>query len=151
MPLKNGHLNNQERVFSEQVAVTGNPVYAAAIAGYRQPQPRASQNLAKPAIQAEIRAQQLARLHNDLLPLAMGTLETALTDDKVPWGSKMVAVKITLDRVFTAGEDGAQKDPATMTADEIAATLERLKRELADRAKPIIDETPIDEGNGAFG
>lgn len=150
MPRKNGVMNAQERVFSEQMATTGNPVYAAAIAGYRQPQPRSSQNLAKPAIQAEIRQQQLARLHNDLLPLAMGTLETALTDDKVPWGSKMVAVKITLDRVFTAGEDGAQKDPATMTADEIAATLDRLKRELSDRAKPIVDVSPIDDKTGAF-
>lgn len=149
MPDKKGRLSGQEKVFVETMADTGNREYARHRAQYKS-NGAASTALARPAIQAEIRQQQLARLHNDLLPLAMGTLETALTDDKVPWGSKMVAVKITLDRVFTAGEDGAQKDPATMTADEIAATLDRLKRELSDRAKPIVEVSPNPAETGAF-
>ena len=73
------------------MAATGDATYSATKAGAKSPQPRAFEMLARPAVQAEIRAQQLARLHNDLLPLALNTIETALKDPVVPWGSKMVA------------------------------------------------------------
>lgn len=150
MPVKSGKMTRQEKAFSVGMAETGNPVYAATAAGYAHPHQRAHGNLAKPEVQAEIRQLQLARLHNDLLPLAMNTLETALTSPAVPWGSKMVAVKITLDRVYSASDEAGRKDPATMTADEIAATLDRLKRELSDRAKPIVEASPNPAEIGAF-
>lgn len=153
MPLKNGKLTRQESAFSAAMAATGDPVYAARKAGYPSPQQRSSQNLAKPAVQAEIRAQQLARLHNDLLPLAINTLQTALTDAVVPWGSKMVAAKIVLDRVYAPGEAGAGKDPAEMSGDELQSAIDRLRREASERARPIVDASPVQEDSpkpGAF-
>ncbi|RWA81484.1 MAG: hypothetical protein EOQ31_31560 [Mesorhizobium sp.] len=132
------------------MAVTGDPTHSARIAGYAHPQPRGSDNLRKPAVQAEIRAQQLARLHNDLLPLAINTLQTALTDAVVPWGSKMVAAKIVLDRVYAPGEAGAGKDPAEMSGDELQSAIDRLRREASERAKPMIEIEESIPKPGAF-
>lgn len=158
MPLKSGKMNRQEQVFVETVAETGNPVYAAAIAGYRQPQPRASQNLAKPAIQAEIRARELARLHNDLLPASMNILALALNPNTagVPWGSRITAAKIVQDRVFSPAESAGRKDLSDMSADELKAAMQELQDRLANMAKPVIEgspapvEEPIVDEPGAF-
>lgn len=133
------------------MAATGDATYSARQAGYAHPQPRGSELLAKPKMQAEIRAQQLARLHNDLLPLAINTLQTALTDAVVPWGSKMVAAKIVLDRVYAPGEAGAGKDPAEMTGDELQAAIDRLRREASERAKPIVEIEESIPKSDAFG
>ena len=150
MPLKNGKLTRQESAFAGVMAVTGDPAYSARKAGYPSPQQRGSQNMAKAAVQAEIRAQQLARLHNDLLPLAINTLETALTDPVVPWGSKMVASKIVLDRVYAPGEAGAGKDASEMSGDELQAAIDRLRREASARAKPIVEHEDSIPKTGAF-
>lgn len=136
-------------------AATGDPTYSAAKAGYSSPQPRGSQNMANQAVAAAVRAEQMRRLVNDLLPLALNTLETALTDDKVPWGAKMTGVKITLDRVYGADDKGERKDPSEMTADELQQAIERLRQEAGNRAKTI-EAAPVDDRrespeNGAFG
>ncbi|TGT76169.1 MULTISPECIES: hypothetical protein [unclassified Mesorhizobium] len=130
--------------------MTGDPTHSARLAGYAHPQPRGSDNLRKPAIQAEIRAQQLARLHNDLLPLALNTIETALKDPVVPWGSKMVASKIVIDRVYAAGDAAAGKDPAEMSGDELQSAIDRLRREASERAKPILEHEESIPKPGAF-
>lgn len=150
MPLKNGKLTRRESAFAGAMAATGDPIYSAAKAGYPSPQQRSNYNLTKSAVQAEIRAQQLARLHNDLLPLAINTLETALTDPVVPWGSKMVASKIVLDRVYAPGEAGAGKDASEMTGDELQAAIDRLRREASARAKPIVEHEETIPKTGAF-
>lgn len=150
MVTKSGRLSRMESAFAGVAAATGDPVYAAQKVGYGSPVKRSSQNLAMPAIQAEIRAQQLARLHNDLLPLAINTLETALTDPVVPWGSKMVASKIVLDRVYAPGEAGAGKDASEMSGDELQAAIDRLRREASARAKPIVEHSPEPPKTGAF-
>lgn len=150
MRRRKGVLTTQERAFAGVMAVTDDPTYAAAAAGYKHPQPRGSDAMRRPAVQAEIRAQQLARLHNDLLPLAINTLETALTDGTVPWGSKMVASKIVLDRVYAPGEAGAGKDASEMSGDELQAAIDRLRREASARAKPIVEHSPEPPKTGAF-
>ena len=144
-------MTKAEKAFAGVMAATGDPTYSAAQAGYAHPQPRGSQALARPQVQAEIRAQQLARLHNDLLPLAINTLETALTDPVVPWGSKMVASKIVLDRVYAPGEAGASKDASEMTGDELQAAIDRLRREASNRAKPVLEHEESIPKSGAFG
>lgn len=150
MPLKNGKLTRREKSFSAVMAVTGDPTYSAAKVGARTPQARGSEMMARPAVQAEIRAQQLARLHNDLLPAAINTLETALTDKTVPWGSKMVASKIVLDRVYASNEGGAGKDASEMTGDELQAAIDKLRREASSRAKPILEHEESSPKTGAF-
>ncbi|MBZ9706085.1 hypothetical protein LB543_05045 [Mesorhizobium sp. ESP7-2] len=144
-------MTRKEIGFSAAMAATGDAGYAAAKVGAKQPLSRAHEMLRRPAVQAEIRALQLARLHNDLLPLAINTLETALTDPVVPWGSKMVASKIVLDRVYAPGEAGAGKDASEMTGDELQTAIDRLRREASARAKPIVDVEPVEQPKtGAF-
>lgn len=144
-------MTRKEIGFSAAMAATGDAAYSAAKVGAKQPLPRAFEMLGRPAVQAEIRAQQLARLHNDLLPLAINTLETALTDPVVPWGSKMVASKIVLDRVYAPGEAGAGKDASEMTGDELQSAIDRLRREASARAKPILEAEPVEPPKtGAF-
>lgn len=150
MPLKNGKLTRREIAFSGAMAATGDAAYSAAKAGAKSPQPRAFEMLARPAVQAEIRAQQLARLHNDLLPLALNTIETALKDPVVPWGSKMVASKIVIDRVYAAGDAAAGKDPSEMSGDELQSAIDRLRREASERAKPIVDHQESIPKSDAF-
>lgn len=151
MPKSNGVMSRQERSFVDTVAATGNPVYAAAIAGYKHPHARASGYMAKPTIQAEIRARELARLHNDLLPASMNVLAAALNMDTagVPWGSRITAAKIVQDRVFSPGESAGRKDLADMSADEIKDQLAELQGRLADIAKPIV-EAEANPDSGAF-
>lgn len=152
MPKSNGVLSRQERTFIDTTAATGNPVYAAAIAGYKHPNARASGYLAKPTIQAEIRKVQLERLHNEVLPMAVDVLRTALDLDHagVPWGSRITAAKIVTDRVFNDAQSGQRKDVADMTADELKDAMQDLQSRLANMAKPIVDATPAQPEAGAF-
>jgi phage terminase small subunit len=150
MPIKGGVMTDQERAFVSHVATTGDPVYAAAIAGYKHPSRRAYHNLTKPELQTEIRKQQLARLHNDVLPMAINVLRAALDLDHagVPWGSRVTAAKIVTDRVFNDAQTGANKDMADMTADELKERMAQLQGRLAEMAKPIVDASaePVDDG-----
>lgn len=149
MPLKSGKMTRQEAAFVGVMATTGDATYAAAKAGYASPQPRGSQNMANPAIQAAVREKELATIHNDLLPLANKVLRAALTEGNlVPWGAKLKAVEIVHKRVFGEQEAGSGKTPAEMSPDELSAALDRLKRELSDRSTIVLEATaePVETG-----
>ena len=145
MPLKNGRMNPQERTFATTFAETGNAVYAAKQAGYAHPHQRAASNLAKPAVQAEIRAQQLARLNNELLPLALDNIEAILKNPKASERGKIMAAKIVIDRTAGASDALGGKEPHEMSGDELQAAIDRLRREASDRAKPVqvVDLEPV--------
>lgn len=151
MPDKKGRFTDQEETFVKVVSETGNPRAAARAAKYKSPG-AAFALAARPAIQAAIRDRELAIIHNELLPIANKTLRYALENGAVPWGAKMKAVEIVHKRVFGDVDDGKGKTAAEMTPEELSATLDRLKSELADRARPAvieaeaIDEKPQDPG-----
>ncbi len=149
MPRKGGRLTPQERTAAKVFADTGSVGFAGFKAGYKH-LPTVSAALERSAVQAEIREIQLARLHNDLLPLAMDTIQQALTEPTVPWGSKMVASKIVLDRAYGPGKEGERKDPSEMTAEELQAALDKVRRELADRAKPIVEISSTMQPDSVF-
>lgn len=143
MPLKNGKMRPQERKFVETYAVTGDGTYAAKQAGYGSPTVRASQKLAQPSVQLEVRRAQLARLNNELLPLSLNLLQQVLTDDKETTRNRLTAAKIVVDRTIgQGGEAGEDKEPHEMTPAELQARIDRLRREQAERATPIIDAVP---------
>lgn len=145
MPNKRGVLTAQEETFVKAVSESGNPAAAARAAKYKSAG-AVSLVMARPAIQAAIRDRELAIIHNELLPIANKTLRYALENGAVPWGAKMKAVEIVHKRVFGDVDDGKGKTAAEMTPEELSATLDRLKSELADRARPaVIDAEPIDE------
>lgn len=153
MPDKIGRLNDQERQFVEAYGATGDRAFARFKANYRS-EASVTQALARPAIQAEIRQRELARLHNDLLPASMNVLASALNMETagVPWGSRITAAKIVQDRVFSPAESAGRKDLSDMSAEELKAAMAELQGRLANMAKPVIEaEQPstIDEP-GAF-
>lgn len=139
MPLKNGRVSNNERVFMEQTAATGNPVYAAAIAGYKHPAPRASQNLSNPEIVAGIRALQMKRMSNEALPLAVSTVVRAMTEPGVPWAQQLKAADITFKYVLANGEESDLKALHEMTGDQLTGAMSLLRARLDALNVNVID------------
>ncbi len=145
MPKKDGRLTPQEKRFAEAYAITGDMRTAAGRAGYRVDCGSGSKALQRPEVQDEIRRIQVARLNNTLLPLAVGALERLLTDAKTPAGAVVQAAKLVLDKTGVGVDlDGAEKAPHEMTGEELSQALARLRREAAERAKPIIDGQAVD-------
>lgn len=150
MRLREGAVTRQQKAFAEVMAATGDPTYAAAKAGYAYPTQQGIANLERPAIQAAIRERELKTLTDELLPLATAKLRKALTDDVVPWGAAMKAVEIVHKRVFGEADSAASKDPSEYTGDELNLAIQRLQREAAARAKPILEHEESIPKPGAF-
>lgn len=131
MPNKAGALTPQEKRFAVHMARTGDHIYAAEKAGYAHPAARAHNNLAKPAVRAEIVARSEARLHNDLVPLALDTLHELMT-------AKGMHPKIRLDaagKVMTHAKGAAAslaRDEADWTLADIQARIRQVDAALAD-------------------
>lgn len=156
MPLKDGRLTKAEVAFSRAYAATGHKTFAAMSAGYAMPAEAAAQVLARPAVQESIKRQQIARLNNELLPLALDTISTILENEKATDSNKLTAAGLVMK--YSVGQDGAgeTREPHEMSADELAQRIQALRREAAERAKPVIDveASSIDEDEpetGVFG
>ena len=118
----------------------GSSAYAAEKARYAFPDQSGSRVLARPAVQESIKRQQAARLNNELLPLALNVLQDVLTSPKATERGKLAASAQVLKHTLGASIDaGEGKEPHEMTIDEIHQRLEALRREAADRAKPVIE------------
>lgn len=143
LPLKSGKQTGRERVFVERMAATNDKRYAAEAAGWAFPAIAANKALARPAIAAEIRAAQLARLNNELLPLAINVLQDVLTSTTSTERGKIMAAKIVIDKTTGADEAAEAKEPHEMTADELQRRIDQLRREAAERARPVLDVEPV--------
>jgi len=138
MPKKGGRKTPQERAFIEAYVETGSAKAGAAAAGYTFPKTAGHTVLARPAIKEAIALHALEKLQKEILPIALRVHAELLTDPKVPAGAKVQAVKLAYDRAL--GPESADSKPLhEMTGEELAASLDRVRRELADRAKPVID------------
>lgn len=142
MPIKGGRMTSKEKVFAERYANTGDKAYAATAAGYLHPYQRSSDALSRPAIQAEIRSQQLARLFNEALPAAVRCLVSIVVDSKAPAGARVQASKVIFDRTLGASEEGQGKEAHEMTSEELARAIAELERVASDRAK-VVDHIEI--------
>ncbi|MEC5291574.1 MULTISPECIES: hypothetical protein [unclassified Aurantimonas] len=107
-------------------------------------QASAGRVLERPGVQVEVRRLQLARIHNDLLPLAVNTLERIMLDAKASERGKIQAAKIVLDRAYNVASDAERKEAHEMTGDELQAALDRLRREAADRSRQVIEHDPAE-------
>lgn len=145
MPRKGGRSTANERVFVEVMAQTGDRNYAGTKAGYAVPASGASQALARPAVQDAIRREQLARLNNELLPLAIKTLVDILTSKTATERGKLTATTIVMKHTVGSGiEPGEGKEPHEMSAQELQERIAALRREASERATPIIEGTAND-------
>lgn len=157
MPNRKGAISPMEAKFVERYVETGDATYAAAKAGYASPQPRGSQNLAKPALQEAIKREQATRLINEALPLAIQALVDILTSSKATERGKLTAIALTLKHTLGASVEASEgKEPHEMSAAELQRRIEALRREAADRSRPVIegDASTIVEASqdpGVFG
>jgi phage terminase small subunit len=125
---------------------TGDKRYAADQAGYSNAKVQGSQLINKPAIQAQVIQYQACRIVEAGLPAAIDCLIGLVTNDKAPAGARVQAAKIILDRSFGGDTGAAAKELHEMTPDELQQAIDRLRKEAADRAKPVIEAEP-QEGN----
>lgn len=145
MPLKSGKLTPQERKFSEVYAGTGHATFAAWRAGYRNPETQAHQVLARPAVQADSKRRQMARLNNDLLPIALDFLEFVLLDDKETTKNRLDATKqITRLSFGQPGDAGDDKEPHELAPNELQARIDKLRRIQAEMASPLIEGEAVE-------
>lgn len=157
MPRKSGKTTPNEKAFIDHMAVTGDRMYAAEKAGYADPASGASRALQRPAIQDGIRREQLARLNNELLPLAISTLADILTSKTATERGKLTATAQVLKHTVGANiEAGEGKEPHEMSASELQQRIDALRREASERARPVIEgeAVALDEptpGGGVFG
>lgn len=126
-------------MFASVVAETGNDVAAAREAKYKHPEVQASKIMRRPAVLAEIARIQQARLIEEGLPVAVQCLLGLLKNEKAPAGARVTAAKYVIDRAIGVDAEGRAKDPHEMTPEELQGAIDRLRREVADRAKPVID------------
>jgi hypothetical protein len=142
MPLKSGRMTRRELSFVEQMARHNDSTVAAKRAGYAQPEIAGGVIMSKPAMQAAVKERERSVLITELLPLANKALRDVLMLEGagVPWGAKMKAVDIIHKHAYSEQEGGSGKAPSEMTPDELGAALDRLKSELAERARPPVLE-----------
>lgn len=149
MPTKSGDLTRQEKAFASEMAKTGNAVYAAAMAGYSHPEKRAHGNLAKPAINAAIRAEQDARLHNEAVPLAYDLLISQLKDENLAPQHRQGAAKIVLNQAKGVADAASGKNLSELSLAETESILLALQaehvRKQAETIEPIEVAPPGDD------
>lgn len=155
MPIKGGRLTAQERTFAREYASTGDATYAATKAQYAQPATSSSRVLGRPVVQESIKRQQLARLNNELLPLALDTISGILNNAKATDSNKLTAAGLVMKYSVGAMGEGEAKEPHEMSADELQAQIARLRNEAAERARPVLDAEPnepssIDDAASVF-
>lgn len=150
MPDKVGRMTTQEERFIDIMARTGcEPAEAAKLAAYKSSS-AAAKLMDRPAVQAAIRERESAILVNELLPLATGVLRDALTAPGVAWNHRLKAVDIVHKRAYASDDAGSGKAPSEMSPDELAAALDKLKSELADRSRPPVIEHEPEPESGVF-
>lgn len=126
-----------ETRIAEVMAATGNKRYAALDAKVSPTSGAVERALARPAVQEEIRRQQVAKLFKEALPAAVQCLVSIMTDAKAPAGARVQASKVVLDRTLGQQDDGDRKEPHEMTSAELADAISKLEAMAAERAKPI--------------
>lgn len=145
MPDHVGRLTPQERIWVRYMAATNDATYAAEKAGYASPQPRGSQNLAKPALMELVREAAWKKLRTDGARIGVDVLISIAEDDKQPAGARRAAAADLVKLSGLAGPEGDQaKEPHEMTAEELAAAIDKLRRAAAARLGPgTNDAAPV--------
>jgi phage terminase small subunit len=137
-------LNDRQAAFVEALLSGSPPKLAAEQAGYSLAGANITRLLSAPQVQAAIEIGLRKKLHGELVPLAFSVLQRILSDDSGKYGERVQldAAKIALDRggfipVKQSVIDDGEQAPEQMTTDQLHAMVERLEREIGERAKVI--------------
>lgn len=141
-----GHLTVKERVFSANMAATGDRLYSARIAGYSSPHQSAAQNLKNPDVAEDIRRRARNRLQTEGAMIGVAVL-IELAEDVLQKGSvRGTAAKalVQLSGISSAASL-SEADLADLPADKIRALLAEAERALAARmdALKVVEHVPI--------
>lgn len=136
-------LTDKQEAFVLAVVEGLHPGDAARRAGYSPATAdvQARQILAKPHVHAAILRQARQRFAQ-LVPMALGVLETVMTSDKAPMGARVDAAKAILDRggfpaMRVPDGAGGERSLNELSADELRAFVARGEAELASRARLV--------------
>jgi hypothetical protein len=155
MPRKSGKATARERVFVDTMAASGDPVYSAHKAQYSHPPSAAVQLMKRPAVVAAVKQRELARVTDELLPLATDRVEQILRDPKENSRVVLQAAKMVWDRTLGDPDSDKGKEPHEMSADELQERISRLRDQqaaIAEQARDVTPEPEQDENSdGAFG
>lgn len=124
-------MTSMQRAFSAKMAVTGDHVYAAEKAGYAFPAQAAAKLLDDPDVVADIQKITLQKLQSTTLKLAQVAHDRLLSDPDTAAGALVGAIKLAYDYGF-AVKGAKEGDHAEMTADELRAAADVVRRALAD-------------------
>lgn len=118
-------------------------VGAARVAGYAANAQTVARLLSIPSVQMALEIG-LRRKMTELVPLAFAAAERVLRNQEGAYGGHelLSAAKLVLDRAGyvpakKAKIDEDEREPEQMSTDELHAMLERLEREIGERAAPI--------------
>lgn len=138
MPTIKGVFTPRERAFIGHMAATGDLTYASHKAGYANVS-GGHHAMARPAVALEVHRVQLARIQNEVLPLAVNRHLELLGDKTVTGQTLNRAIEMAYKYGLGAGDDGRRKEAHEMTAEELAQAIDTLKRAAADKALPVLD------------
>lgn len=142
LPNQKGAFTPRERVLMDRFAASGDVPYSAQAAGYASAS-GAHNALARPAVALEIHRIQLARIQNEVLPLAVKRHLELLADKTVSGQTLNRAIEMAYKYGLGAGDDGRRKEAHEMTAEELANAIDTLKRAASDRAAPVLELSAV--------
>lgn len=134
------NLTDKQATFVAGVIKGLEPAAAAREAGFSAPALDAWRLLRAPAVLHAVELGLRKKLHGELVPLAFKTL-TKLVQEADSDRVRLDAARIILDRAgfvplkHTVNPD--DREPEAMSTTELHALIERLERELGDRAAPV--------------
>jgi hypothetical protein len=110
----------------------GDPLKAAAVAGYGNPDAAASKNKRKPALMAAVLEAERQRLAETLLPLANELVEHVLRDGKETTRNRLTAAKMVYDRSSALLTDAQAegREAHEMTAHELREAIAKRRAAL---------------------
>lgn len=150
MPRKGGKLTRQESIFAKAYSSTGDAQYSAVSAGLAVPHASGYKTLARPAVKAEIEKISLARMENEVVPLAIKRHLEILNDAASTGQVLNRAIEMAYKYGLKLAGSGAQKEAHEMTAEELASAISLLERVAGDRATVIRSAPAPSEPDNVF-
>ncbi|MBB4017594.1 phage terminase small subunit [Chelatococcus caeni] len=141
-------MTEKQRIFVERVGAGDTPQAAAKMAGYSSHQQEGWRNLQSPVVQIALR-QEMQRRLAVAAPLALKVLVDILESPKAQHRDKVAAAKTVLDRAgfiapaATKPTNSDDKPLHEASTAELRERAERLARELAERATPVLEGVSV--------
>ena len=150
LPLKSGKMTAKEAIFIGHMAATGDPTYAARMAGYAQPDMRGREMMKNENIGPVARRAILDRARS-YAPNALDYMNQVVRDEKEATRNRLTAANNITKLAMSDADGGEVRELHQMSEAELQSMADALKRKLADMAKPVIEHEPDQAKGDVFG